>query len=235
MGPAGWTFLGLTVGMNLCILLLLAVYEAYKARTLGEEYSESSGLGLALFCWLQLVLVVAPVLFLIEEDSVGPRYFLSVSLVFACCMSMLLFIFVSLMMKVRRHERQPSPRGFSNFQMPSARLFASTRWRSKRNLSAPSDAHIAATNADQEQRRAVSMMTTIPFSEQSEGPPKDKSAQGNVSKEVVQMLDSFSNDPDSSIQGSERDLPTTEKSEQASNQVEKEGGNNGSSNPKSES
>lgn len=120
MGPAGWTFLGLTVGINFCILLL-AVYEAYKARRWGEEYSESAGLGLALFCWLQLLLVAGPVLFLIEEDSVGPRYFLSVSLVFACCMSMLLFIFVPLMMKVR-HQRQPTRPSFGNFRMTTSRM-----------------------------------------------------------------------------------------------------------------
>ena len=103
VGVAGWTFMGLTIGINYCILLL-AVYEAYKARNLGEElgeeYNETLGLGLAIFSWLQLLIVVIPVLFLIEEDSANPRYFLKASLIFACCMSMLLFINVPLVMKV---------------------------------------------------------------------------------------------------------------------------------------
>lgn len=118
MGTAGWTFLGLTIGVNF-VVLLLAVVEAYKARKLGEEYSESSGVGIAIFGWLQLSVVGFPVLFLIEEDSVNPRYFLTVSLTFACCMTMLLCIFVPLVMKVRKFERKQSLRqngGLSNFR-----------------------------------------------------------------------------------------------------------------------
>jgi hypothetical protein len=201
------------------------------------------------------VIVVAPVLFLIDEDSVGPRSFLGVSLVFACCMSMLLFIFVPLMMRVQRHEREPSLRGFSNLQMPSARLFASarlsTRFRfSKRHLSAPPDAlrtdnFISATDEDPEHRRAASMMTTVPLSERSEGPSKGKSAKGtDVSKGVAQELDSSSADADSSpiqesahalssstdsspIQESAHSLSSTEQSEQVPKQVDCEGGSNG--------
>lgn len=134
MGTAGWTFLGLTIGINF-LILLLAVYQAYRARQWGDSYSESSGLGLAIFCWLQLVSVVLPVLFLIEQDNLKPRYFLSVSLVFACCMSMLLFIFVPLMME----RSDGSRRSFGNFRMTSARLVSSmaTLGRSKRDISYP--------------------------------------------------------------------------------------------------
>ena len=178
-GP-GWIFMGLTIGINFCILLL-AVYQAYKARNLGEEYSESAGLGLAIFSWLQLLIVVVPVLFLIEEDNIHPRYFLSVSLVFACCMSMLLFIFVPLILKVRKAEMPESqrPSGFGNFRLSSAKFIMKSFRSQKHFASAPPtvlrpDVASAAKVVQNDPRLARSMVTTV---DPTEAPEERDSAE----------------------------------------------------------
>jgi hypothetical protein len=93
-----WIFLILTISINF-FAMSLAIYEAYKARNISDDYSESKSLGIAIFSWIQILLVGCPVLFLIDEDNVAPKYFLQVVLIFVCCMSMLLIIFVPLVLK----------------------------------------------------------------------------------------------------------------------------------------
>jgi hypothetical protein len=179
MGAAGWTFLGLTVGINFCVLLW-ALYEAYKARNLGDSYSESQGLSLAIFSWVQLLVVVVPVLFLIEADNVSPRYFLEVSLIFACCISMLLFIFVPLIMNVGRSERRLIERpagGFGKFRFMSAPEFMLRSIRSLRNIQStdptppprlPQERHISAPPSvavqNEKKKDGFESLETVPMS-----------------------------------------------------------------------
>jgi hypothetical protein len=63
--------------------LLCACYQAYKARNISDEFSESTNIGIAMFGWIQLVVLGIPVLFLIEEDNPVARYFILASLIFA--------------------------------------------------------------------------------------------------------------------------------------------------------
>lgn len=91
-GTAGNTLLGV-LGMLNVIALGAACYQAYKARSLSDEFSESRSIGVALYSWLQLLLVSVPIFLLLEDDAVDARYFLYVALVFAICMSMLTLIF----------------------------------------------------------------------------------------------------------------------------------------------
>ena len=74
--------------------LVLASYMAYSVRNVSDEFSESKRLGLALFCWMQLLLVAGPMLLLIDDDNPSARYFLQTGVIFAVCVSMLCFIFV---------------------------------------------------------------------------------------------------------------------------------------------
>ena len=97
---AGKTFLGLTVILNFGALIL-ACYQAYRARNIEESFSESKNLGMAIFSWVQIVLVGFPVLFLINDDNSNARYFLQVSIMFTMCMAMLLLIFVPLILQVK--------------------------------------------------------------------------------------------------------------------------------------
>lgn len=61
--------------------------------SVGDEFAESKSVGLALFCWVQLLVVAGPMLFLIDSDNPSARYFLQAGVIFAVCVSMLCFIF----------------------------------------------------------------------------------------------------------------------------------------------
>lgn len=82
--------------------LLLASWQAWKARKISDEFSESKNLGIALFSWVQLFVVGFPVLFLIDNDNTTAKYFLQIGLLFAVCMSMILIIFVPILRQKRK-------------------------------------------------------------------------------------------------------------------------------------
>jgi hypothetical protein len=91
--------------------LFLACYQAYKARNISDEFSESKNVGYAVFSWVQVLLVGLPVLFLIDEDNPTARYFLQVALLFVVCMSMLSLIFVPVMVQLHRRRMNGSTQG----------------------------------------------------------------------------------------------------------------------------
>lgn len=99
----GYVFLGVIAAIDLAALLL-ACYQAYKARDISGEFSESKNLGLALFTWLQVLLVGIPSLFLVDPDNFTARYFLIVGLLFVLTESMLLVIFVPLVVAMREYQ-----------------------------------------------------------------------------------------------------------------------------------
>mmetsp|Transcript_15928 Transcript_15928/g.30312 ORF Transcript_15928/g.30312 Transcript_15928/m.30312 type:complete len:1173 (-) Transcript_15928:79-3597(-) len=90
-----------TVGMIMLVIvttvnavcLFFACYTAYVARDISDEFAESKSVGLALFCWVQVILVAGPMLFLIDSDNVAARFFLQAGVIFAVSVSMLCFIF----------------------------------------------------------------------------------------------------------------------------------------------
>ena len=106
-GTKGTIFFGLVVAINF-FALLAACYQAYKARHISDEFSESKNLGLALFTWLQLLLLALPSLFLINPENYAARYFVSIGLLFVLTLSMLLVIFVPLILALREYNHEPS-------------------------------------------------------------------------------------------------------------------------------
>eukprot|EP00538_Stauroneis_constricta_P012874 CAMPEP_0119549126 /NCGR_PEP_ID=MMETSP1352-20130426/2901_1 /TAXON_ID=265584 /ORGANISM="Stauroneis constricta, Strain CCMP1120" /LENGTH=1270 /DNA_ID=CAMNT_0007594597 /DNA_START=577 /DNA_END=4389 /DNA_ORIENTATION=+ len=66
----------------------------YIARNISGEFSESTYIGIAVYGWMQIMLVGAPILLLIDEGNPTATYFIQVALVFIVSMSMLLLIFV---------------------------------------------------------------------------------------------------------------------------------------------
>jgi 7 transmembrane sweet-taste receptor of 3 GCPR len=81
-GSVGATLFALNCCVNIAALLC-ACYQAYKARNISDEFSESSNIGMAMFSWIQLVIIGVPVLFLINGDNPMARYFILASLMFA--------------------------------------------------------------------------------------------------------------------------------------------------------
>jgi len=92
------------VGVLNGVVLFLALVQAWKARNISDEFSETKIVGSALYGWLQLLIVGVPVLFLISDDNTTARYFVLVALIFLVSMSMLLIIFVPLFIQIRRAQ-----------------------------------------------------------------------------------------------------------------------------------
>lgn len=90
--------------------LAAASYMAYQVRNVSDEFSEAKRVGLALFIWVQFVLVGLPMYFLIESDNPSGRYFLETGSIFIICVSMLSLIFVPIIWSKQQHSMMHSSR-----------------------------------------------------------------------------------------------------------------------------
>lgn len=101
-------FLGLICAIDL-VALLAACYQAYKARDISDEFSESKNLGLALFTWLQVLVLGLPSLFLVNPENFTAKYFLQIGLLFVLTMCMMFVIFAPLVMSLREYKQHDAP------------------------------------------------------------------------------------------------------------------------------
>lgn len=115
--------------VNFCAILL-ACAQAYRARHISDEFSESRWVAFTVASWAQVFVVGCPVLFLVQEQPTA-FYFLKVSIVFVACMSLLLFMFVPKVL-IRRQE-QSSASTQQTFRASSSKfnLYHSSRQMSK--------------------------------------------------------------------------------------------------------
>jgi hypothetical protein len=99
-----------TIGIAVGILavrfgaIILACAQAYRARQISDEFSESRWVGVTVASWLQVFVVGFPVMFLVKENPTA-AYFLRSSIIFVTCMSLLLFIFVPKILIHRHHSK----------------------------------------------------------------------------------------------------------------------------------
>lgn len=107
-GAVSTAMFALAVAVN-ASALFLACFQAYKARNISDEFSESKYLGIALYSWLQVLFVGFPIMFLIDDSNPSAKYFLSVALIVVICMSMLLLVFVPVLLKLRKPQKQAVP------------------------------------------------------------------------------------------------------------------------------
>jgi hypothetical protein len=106
-GRVGRAMLGSIV--SVCVIgFFMTCWQAYRARNISSEFSESKYLGIALYGWFQLAVVSTPVLFLVDDSNVPAKYSLAVGIIFALCMSMLLVIFVPIMIVKQKSARRDS-------------------------------------------------------------------------------------------------------------------------------
>lgn len=99
-GAGGTTFAVLVSAVNIAALALTC-WQAYKARTISDDFSESKSLGIAIFGWVELLAIGGPVLFLISDENNKAKFFLQTLLIWAVCMSMPLFIFVPIVFQLQ--------------------------------------------------------------------------------------------------------------------------------------
>merc|ERR1719221_2485838 len=79
-GNASKIFVSLIVAINL-IALVMANYQAFKARSIATEFSESFYLGFILVCILQALVLCIPLL-VIVDDNIAAKYFVYTGFIF---------------------------------------------------------------------------------------------------------------------------------------------------------
>ena len=85
-------FVSLVGAINLSALFL-ACYQAYRAREISDEYSETRYIAVACGSMLQLTVVGLPLLFLVH-DNPSALFFMQAAILFVISMAVLLLIFV---------------------------------------------------------------------------------------------------------------------------------------------
>ncbi|KAL3922564.1 MAG: hypothetical protein SGILL_002138, partial [Bacillariaceae sp.] len=80
--------------------LVLACFEAYKARGISDEYSETKFIAIAVGGWVQVVLIGVPLMFLVSGNPTAD-FFIKACIIFTITLAMLLLIFVPKML----HEK----------------------------------------------------------------------------------------------------------------------------------
>ncbi|KAG7373154.1 7 transmembrane sweet-taste receptor of 3 GCPR domain containing protein [Nitzschia inconspicua] len=108
-GTASTVFVSLIAAFNF-IALVMACVQAYLARNISDEFSESKYIGIAIYGWLQTCLIGVPIIFLIDDGNPTAQYFLQVTMVFVVCMSMVSIIFAPAFVNFKKRSRGNSHR-----------------------------------------------------------------------------------------------------------------------------
>lgn len=108
-GSASWKVVASFIALLNGAALIGANVEAYKARNVDTEFGESNYIGLIMGSYLQVVAVGLPLFFLVNDNPTA-RFFLTSSMVFLMCVSVLLLLFVPKWRSVRL-SRQNVPIG----------------------------------------------------------------------------------------------------------------------------
>eukprot|EP00934_Nitzschia_sp_Nitz4_P006078 Nitzschia sp. Nitz4//scaffold59_size112058//79431//83130//NITZ4_004120-RA/size112058-snap-gene-0.38-mRNA-1//1//CDS//3329555156//6068//frame0 len=99
---------------------LMACIQAYLARNISDEFSESKYIGIAIYGWFQLLLVGVPILFLIGGDNPVATFVLKATLIFFICMSLMLILFMPAFSNLHKKNRVPGDSTISGMNTRSA-------------------------------------------------------------------------------------------------------------------
>lgn len=122
--------ISLGFGISLVLInvsaLILANVEAYMARNISDEFSESKYIGVAMALTLQSFLIGIPVYFLVGEHPTA-KFFVSSGIIFAVSISMLLLLFIpKIMLYVKKKRKKAQDKRLGG----TSKLYASAHWRS---------------------------------------------------------------------------------------------------------
>ncbi|KAL3923679.1 MAG: hypothetical protein SGILL_001521 [Bacillariaceae sp.] len=118
-GRASTVFACLIAGINFVALIMTCI-QAYKARNISGEFSESKYIAIAAYGWLQICLIGVPILFLIDNDNPTARYILQVALVFVVCMTTVSIVFAPAFVNFKNQEPKGSRVRVSGLTLPVA-------------------------------------------------------------------------------------------------------------------
>lgn len=99
-----WKIIVSILGILNGAALIASNVEAYKARNVDTDYGESSYIGLIMGSFLQIVMVGIPLYFLVDDNPTA-KFFVTSSMVFLMCMSVLLLLFIP---KWRNWRKKPT-------------------------------------------------------------------------------------------------------------------------------
>ena len=94
-----WPFLGPIIAIN-GVALIIALFEAYRARKIDTRYSEAKYIALAVLSIFQVTFIGIPLMFITRDDTTA-YFFVSICIVFVTSMSTLLLIFVPKLYYIR--------------------------------------------------------------------------------------------------------------------------------------
>lgn len=97
------------VALALCVVIL-ANYEAYKARDVSVEFSESKYVALAMICFLQVIVVGVPLIALVHTNPPA-GYFVKAAIITVLSLSLLFLIFIPKQMFLREETRKKKETG----------------------------------------------------------------------------------------------------------------------------
>ena len=83
-------------------IIIIANYQAYRARHIDTEYSESHYINIIMVSFLHSCLIGLPVLYIMADQPVA-NFFTKAIMIFLLCMSMLLLMFVPKMYYLRKY------------------------------------------------------------------------------------------------------------------------------------
>lgn len=112
-----WPYYAALLLINVSALIVANV-QAYQARSIQSEFSESQYIAIAMASMLQTFLIAGPVLFLVGE-SPETDYVLKVCVIFIVCMVTLLCMFVPKIVNLRKEDARLR-QGSSNALSPGA-------------------------------------------------------------------------------------------------------------------
>jgi 7 transmembrane sweet-taste receptor of 3 GCPR/Periplasmic binding protein domain len=87
-------------------LLVLANYQAYRARNIQSEFSESRYIAIVMGSMLQACIIATPIVFL-DYDEPRVVYLVTTLTIFFVCLSILIFIFIPKLLFVKLYSRRP--------------------------------------------------------------------------------------------------------------------------------
>lgn len=105
-GPTSIAMAASVLAINLSAVVM-AMLQAYKARNISTEFSESRYVALAMLSIFQVMVVGVPLVFLVQ-DNPRAQFFVLTGIITVVCMSVLLLIFVPKIQIVRRSDRTDS-------------------------------------------------------------------------------------------------------------------------------
>jgi hypothetical protein len=89
----------------LIVALIMACYQAWKARDVSEDFSESKYIGVGVFMWIELPVVGVPVAVIVRDSDSWAYYIVLVGLVFTMCISMLIVVFLPIAVHFRANPQ----------------------------------------------------------------------------------------------------------------------------------